>query len=236
VERGGDILHLVCTPVKGAAGDKYIAGLWIRDSSAGIGTVTFYDKKSGTMAGLGHAICDVDSGETIPISGGELVSAKVMGCYKGADGAPGELCGVFETLALAALEVNGDTGVYGALNGGLPEGEPLPVAMKSEVKTGPAQIAVTVSGKEKKYYDVEITRVSSNLNSVQKNMTLRVTDPALIEATGGIVQGMSGSPLVQNGLIVGAVTHVFVNSPLEGYAIFAETMLETARRASEQRG
>ena len=235
VERGGDILQLVCTPVKSAAGEKYIAGLWIRDSSAGIGTVTFYDKKSGTMAGLGHAICDVDSGETIPISGGELVSAKVMGCYKGADGAPGELCGVFEPQVLATLEINGEAGVYGEIGGEIPGGDLIPVAMKSEVKAGPAQIAVTVAGKEKKYYDVEITKVSSNLNSVQKNMTVRVTDPALIEATGGIVQGMSGSPIIQNGMLVGAVTHVFVNSPLEGYAIFAQTMLETARDAAQLR-
>ena len=236
VERGGATLHLECTPARSAVGEKYTAGLWIRDSSAGIGTVTFYDKKSGIMAGLGHAICDVDSGETIPISGGELVSAKVMGCYKGADGAPGELCGVFEPQVLASLEVNGEAGVYGAIGMGFPDGDLIPVAMKSEVKTGPAQIAVTVAGKEKNYYDVEIFRVSSNLNSVQKNMTLRVTDPALIEATGGIVQGMSGSPVLQNGMLVGAVTHVFVNSPLEGYAIFAETMLETARAAAQSRG
>jgi stage IV sporulation protein B len=236
VERGGSVLYLDCTPVKGAGGDKYIAGLWVRDSSAGIGTVTFYDKKSGTIAGLRHAICDVDSGEIIPISGGELVSAKVMGCYKGADGAPGELCGVFEPQVLAALEVNGDAGVYGEIGGEIPDGGLLPVALKSEVKPGPAQIAVTVAGKEKRYYDVEITKVSSNLNSVQKNMTLRVTDPDLIEATGGIVQGMSGSPIIQGGMLVGAVTHVFVNSPLEGYAIFAETMLETARDAAQRRG
>ena len=120
VERDGGVLHLECAPVK-SAGGKYIAGLWIRDSSAGIGTVTFYDKKSNTVAGLGHAICDVDSGEIIPISGGELVAAKVMGCYKGADGAPGELCGVFEAKQLATLEVNGETGVYGALQA-MPEG------------------------------------------------------------------------------------------------------------------
>jgi len=233
VERGGGVLRLECTPALSAAGDKYVAGLWIRDSSAGIGTVTFYDKKSGTMAGLRHAICDVDSGETIPISGGELVSAKVMGCYKGTDGAPGELCGVFEPQVLAALEINGEAGVYGEITGSFPAGDLLPVAMKSEVRPGPAQIAVTVSGKEKRYYGVEITKVSSNLNSIQKNMTIRVTDTDLIEATGGIVQGMSGSPIVQNGMLVGAVTHVFVNSPLEGYAIFAETMLETARGAAK---
>ncbi|MDR2687320.1 MAG: SpoIVB peptidase [Oscillospiraceae bacterium] len=236
VERGGSVLRLECVPAESAAGGKYLAGLWLRDSTAGIGTVTFYDKESGTMAGLGHAICDVDSGEVIPISGGELVSARVMGCYKGADGAPGELCGVFEQEVLAALEINGDTGVYGEIGAGdIPDGGLLPVALKSEVKTGPAQIAVTVSGKEKQYYDVEITKVSSNLNAAQKNMTVRVTDPALIEATGGIVQGMSGSPVIQGGMLVGAVTHVFVNSSLEGYAIFAETMLETARAAAEER-
>jgi stage IV sporulation protein B len=228
VERDGGVLHLDCTPVK-SAGGKYIAGLWIRDSSAGIGTVTFYDKKSNTVAGLGHAICDVDSGEIIPISGGELVAAKVMGCYKGADGAPGELCGVFEAKQLATLEVNGETGVYGALQA-MPEGDLIPVALKSEVTAGPAQVLVTVRGTEKKAYDVEITKVSPNTNSAQKNMTVRVTDPQLIEATGGIVQGMSGSPILQNGMLVGAVTHVFVNSPLEGYAIYADTMLETARR------
>lgn len=239
VERDGGVMHLECTPVKSAAGDKYIAGLWIRDSSAGIGTVTFYDKASGTMAGLGHAICDVDSKEIIPISGGELVSAKVMGCYKSADGAPGELCGVFEPQVLASLEINGDTGVYGGLKevpeGIIPNGDLMPVALKSEVKTGPAQIAVTVNGTEKKRYDVEITKVTANLNSTHKNMTIRVTDPALIEITGGIVQGMSGSPLIQNGMLVGAVTHVFVNSALEGYAIFAETMLETAQQAALSR-
>ncbi|MDR0531795.1 MAG: SpoIVB peptidase [Oscillospiraceae bacterium] len=235
VERGGSELQLECTPVKSALGDKYIAGLWIRDSSAGIGTVTFYDKKSNTLAGLGHAICDVDSGEVIPISGGELVSAKVMGCYKGVDGTPGELCGVFEPQQLATLERNGETGVYGQLGEAPPDGELMPVALKSEVKPGPAEILVTVSGKEKHSYQVEITRVSPNSNSVQKNMTIKVTDPALIEATGGIVQGMSGSPLIQDGMLAGAVTHVFVNSPLEGYAIYAETMLETARHSSAQR-
>jgi len=229
VERGGGVLRLECTPVLSAAGDKYIAGLWIRDSSAGIGTVTFYDKQSNTVAGLGHAICDVDSGEIIPISGGELVTARVMGCYKGADGTPGELCGVFEANRLATLKANGEAGVYGVMDA-VPEGDLIPLALKSEVKTGPAQVIVTVSGTEKKTYDIEITKVSPNTNSAQKNMTIRVTDPALIEATGGIVQGMSGSPILQDGMLAGAVTHVFVNAPLEGYAIYAETMLETARQ------
>ena len=233
VERGDEKLSLECAPAKSAAGDKYVAGLWIRDSSAGIGTITFYDKKSGTLAGLGHAICDVDTGDVMTVAGGELVRAKIMGCYRGVGGAPGELCGVFEPETLASLAHNSDRGVYGkraqTAQAGPFDGQPVPVALKSEVRTGPAQALVTVNGKGKKAYDVEIIRVSPGGNSSQKNMTVRVTDPALIEATGGIVQGMSGSPILQNGMLVGAITHVFVNTPLEGYAIFAETMLETAR-------
>jgi stage IV sporulation protein B len=234
VERGGSELTLRLAPVRGAADGKLIAGLWIRDSSAGIGTVTFYDEKSKTVAGLGHAICDVDSGEVIPISGGEMVSAKVMGCYKGVDGSPGELCGVFDTQTLAALQKNGETGVYGTL-AFAPKNELLPVALKSEVKTGAAKILATVEGTTARYYDAEITRVSVNAGAGQKNMTIRITDPALIAATGGIVQGMSGSPIVQDGMLIGAITHVFVNTPLEGYAIFAQTMLETARESAQLR-
>ena len=228
VERDGAELQLSLQPVKSASGDEYLAGLWIRDSSAGIGTVTFFDGESNTIAGLGHAICDIDSGEMIPISGGELVDARIMGCYKGVDGTPGELCGVFESRQLAALRHNGVTGVYGELVIP-PEGDTLPVALRTEVRAGPAQVLVTLDSEGAKCYDVEITRVSLNTNASQKNMTLRVTDPRLIAATGGIVQGMSGSPLVQDGMLVGAVTHVFISSPLEGYAIFAQTMLETAR-------
>ncbi len=235
VERDGSEQRLKLAPAKGASGGKYLAGLWIRDSSAGIGTVTFFDGESNTVAGLGHAICDVDSGEMIPISGGELVEAKVMGCYKGVDGTPGELCGIFDSQKIANLERNGETGVYGEMSVE-PKGETLPVALKSEVRTGPAKILVTVDGAGAKYYNVEITRVSLNATTSQKNMTLRVTDPRLIETTGGIVQGMSGSPLVQNDMLVGAVTHVFVSSPLEGYAIFAQTMLETARQTADARG
>ena len=234
VERGGQTLELICTPVMCSTNERYTAGLWIRDSSAGIGTVTFYDKKTNTIGGLGHAITDVDSGEIIPVGSGELVRAKVMGVYKGVDGSPGELCGVFEPERLAALEVNGETGVFGHLLAP-PEGDLVPVALRSEVRAGPAQIFMTANGTERETFDIEITRVTLGSTSNQRNMTIRVTDPALIEITGGIVQGMSGSPILQNGMLVGAVTHVFVNSPLEGYAIFAEAMLNTARETAENR-
>ena len=234
VERDGQTLELICTPIRCITDHRYTAGLWVRDSSAGIGTVTFYDKKSNTIAGLGHAITDVDSGEIIPIAGGELVRARVMGIYKGVDGTPGELCGVFEPESFANLEENGITGVFGQL-AQTPEGDLIPVALRNEVRTGPAKIFMTASGNQRQSFEIEITRVSLNANNNQKNMTIRVTDPELIELTGGIVQGMSGSPIIQNGMLVGAVTHVFVNSPLEGYAIFAEAMLDTAREIAEYR-
>ena len=235
VERNGQQLQLSLIPMKCAASERYTAGLWIRDSSAGIGTVTFYDTKSETMGGLGHAITDVDSGMIIPIAGGELVRAKVMGVYRGVDGTPGELCGTFEEERMAALEVNGETGVFGHLQI-RPEGDLVPVALRSEVKTGPAQIYMTANGNDRRKFDIEITRVTLGGSSGNlRHMTIRVTDPELIELTGGIVQGMSGSPILQNGMLVGAVTHVFVNAPLEGYAIFAETMLATARESAENR-
>jgi len=234
VERSDQTLELSLTPVMCTASERYTAGMWVRDSSAGIGTVTFYDKKTNTIGGLGHAITDVDSGEIIPISGGELVRAKVMGVYKGTDGDPGELVGVFELEHLARLEINDETGVFGHLDAP-PEGDLVPVALRSEVKAGPAQIFMTANGNERRTFDIEITRVSLTSTNNQRNMTIRVTDPALIEITGGIVQGMSGSPIIQNGMLVGAVTHVFVNSPLEGYAIFAEAMLNTARENAENR-
>ncbi|MCL2530538.1 MAG: SpoIVB peptidase [Oscillospiraceae bacterium] len=228
VERGGNVQQVEVTPQRCADSERYTAGLWVRDSSAGIGTVTFFDKASGMMAGLGHAITDVDTGDIIPISGGELVGAKVMGIHRGADGAPGELCGMFEPQSLATLDINDETGVFGRLHE-TPQGDLVPVALRSEVRAGPAQIMMTAAGNERRTFDIEITRVALHSQSNQRNMTLRITDPELIEITGGIVQGMSGSPIMQNGMLVGAVTHVFVNSSLEGYGIFAETMLGTAR-------
>ncbi|MDR2647229.1 MAG: SpoIVB peptidase [Oscillospiraceae bacterium] len=232
VERGGKPMDLTLKPVRAEDG-KYLAGLWIRDSSAGIGTVTFYDASSNTIAGLGHAICDVDTGEIVPIAGGELVSARVMGCYKGTDGSPGELCGLFESDTLGTLGQNGAAGIYGELNS-KPAGVVVPVAQRGEIKLGKAQIIATIDSDGPQTFDVQITKVSSNVNA-QKNMTIKITDPKLIEVTGGIVQGMSGAPLMQNGMLAGAVTHVFVNNPLEGYAIFAQTMVETAQSVSDTR-
>ncbi len=203
---------------------KYKAGMWIRDSAAGIGTMTFYNLTNGTFAGLGHGVCDVDTGEILPLSDGDIVSAYVSGCYKGRSGQAGELCGVFNSSTKGLLLDNCKIGVYGTVNE-KNESNMMPVATAEEVSQGSAQIICTVDGNGPEAYGIEIVKISSN-NSKTKNLTVKITDGKLIEKTGGIVQGMSGSPIIQNGMLVGAITHVFINDPTQGYAIFAETMLE----------
>ncbi len=211
---------------------KYKAGLWIRDSAAGIGTITFYDVSTAMFASLGHGVCDVDTGEILPLSNGDIVSAYVSGCYKGKSGKAGELCGVFNPQIKGMLMCNCETGVYGKVNE-ISAKALLPVATKGEVRTGKAQIISTVDKEGPEYYEIEIVKVTDK-SSQNKNMVIKITDSKLIEKTGGIVQGMSGSPIIQNNMLVGAVTHVFVSDPTQGYAIFAETMLEKARSVSQE--
>lgn len=232
VQRGNAEKTLSLVPAKSASDGKYKAGIWVRDSSAGIGTMTFYDKKSGIFAGLGHAVCDVDTGEKLLISGGDAVNACVKGCYKGENGNPGELCGVFTSGEIGELYENSDKGIYGSYTD-LPPSKELPVALRDEVKEGKAQIISTIDDGEPQYYDIEITKIYSKTEQ-QRNMVIKVTDEELLQKTGGIVQGMSGSPIVQNGMLVGAVTHVFINDPTQGYAIFAQTMLEKADELTAQ--
>ncbi|MCQ2485402.1 MAG: SpoIVB peptidase [Clostridia bacterium] len=229
VERNGEEKELNFTP---ALSDEstYKGGLWIRDSTAGIGTVTWYDRSNGIFAGLGHAVCDVDTGEVMPLSGGDAVEAKVQGCYKGKSGSAGELCGIFSSGTIGNLYVNSDTGVYGVMNSCDAKSSVLPVALRQEVKTGAVKIICTVDENGPQYYDAEITKIYNSNADSQRNMTIKITDSSLIERTGGIVQGMSGSPIVQNGMLVGAVTHVFVDDPTEGYGIFAENMTDTAKK------
>ncbi len=225
IDRNGQQLELKLKPEKSVNGG-YKAGIWVRDSSAGIGTITFYDDSAKLFAGLGHAVCDVDTGKIMPMNNGEAVRARVNGFYKSSAGNPGELCGVFSDIALGSLRVNCETGVYGELF--RPSGaKPLPVALESEVKLGAAQIITTIDESGPQYYDIEITKLYPTSDLSSRNMIIKVTDPELIEKTGGIVQGMSGSPIVQNSMLVGAVTHVFVNDPTQGYGIFASRMLAT---------
>lgn len=228
VVRGDSVFHVDFKTVLSATDGKYRAGLWVRDSTAGIGTMTFYNPDTGIFGGLGHAVCDVDTGELMPLSDGDIVEAKITGCYKGSSGSAGELCGTFNSDAIGDLMTNGPTGVYGQLYNPNRDVKTFPVALNREVQTGPAQIIATINGTQPQYYDVEIKRTYSNDSGEQKNMVIEVTDPTLIQATGGIVQGMSGCPIIQNGMFVGAVTHVFLNDPLQGYAIYAENMVKTA--------
>lgn len=211
----------------------YKAGLWVRDSSAGIGTVTFYDPNTNVLAGLGHAVCDVDTGNIIPISSGEIVPARIYGVTKSEVGTPGELRGGFESGTFGPLLKNCDRGVYASLDANTMLGERLPIMLKQEVQIGSAKIYTTVSGSKPAWYDIKITQVRYRDTTGTRSMVVEITDPDLLAVTGGIVQGMSGTPIVQNGKLVGAITHVFVNDPTKGYAIFAENMLETAQSVGD---
>lgn len=221
------------TPAKSVNENRWKAGLWVRDSSAGIGTLTFYEPESKTFGGLGHAVCDVDTGEVLPLSTGEIVPARIYGVEKGLSGDPGELRGGFELGTLGQLTINSETGIFGQLTNLPAAVQTVPVAMKQQVKTGEAQVLTTIDGTRPQLYDICIDQVRYNDSSPTRNMVIIITDEELLEKTGGIVQGMSGSPILQDGKLVGAVTHVFVNDPTKGFAIFAENMLKTASSVSQ---
>lgn len=214
-----------------SADGSYRAGLWVRDSSAGIGTVTFYDPETGVFAGLGHPVCDVDTGNILPLSEGEVVDVSVNGIKRGTAGVPGELMGSFSSLsAIGSLELNCADGLYGVMPSFSCCNEAVPLGMRQEIETGEAYIYTTVSGNQPKLYKIVIEKIDLHDTKGSKNMIIRVTDKELLEKSGGIVQGMSGSPIIQNGKLVGAVTHVFVNNPAKGYAIFADTMYECSKK------
>lgn len=225
VERSNETLSLTLTPVMSSSG-KYKAGIWVRDSSAGIGTITFYDDERASFAGLGHGVCDIDTGRIMPLSDGQAVKASVNGYYKSSAGNPGELCGIFSNKPLGNLRANLDSGIFGSLD--YPSGaKQIAIALESEVKEGKAQIIATIDSSGPQYYDIEIIKIYPLSDRSTRNMIIKVTDSELIEKTGGIVQGMSGSPIIQNSMLVGAVTHVFVNEPSQGYGIFASRMIES---------
>ncbi len=218
--------------VKGVKTEEgYKAGIWVRDSSAGIGTTTFYVPEDGSFGGLGHPISDVDTGEIMPLSSGEVVEVTINSVKRGSKGNPGELLGAFFSNHIKGkLLLNNETGVYGILNEPPCSHEPVEVAMRGEVVPGKATILATVMGNEPSSYEVVIESVNHTGVSPTRNMVIRITDPTLLNQTGGIVQGMSGSPILQNGKLVGAVTHVFVNDPTRGYGIFAENMLANCQK------
>lgn len=202
----------------------YRAGMWIKDSAAGIGTVTYYDVNNKTIGALGHGICESSTGKIIPLSYGEIAKAKINDITKSENGKVGSLNGYFDGEVVGRVSRNTDVGIFGDM---ICESKSkfIEVAEKNDVKIGKAEIYCTLDGDIKKSYDIKIRKLS---NHGDDTMVIEITDPELLELTGGIVQGMSGSPIVQNGKLVGAVTHVLVNNTKRGYGIFIEDMLEVA--------
>ena len=208
-------------------------GVWVRDSTAGVGTLSYIDPATNAYGALGHAIVDADTGSLLSVEDGAIMNARVVSVTKGEVGRAGELRGSFlrENEQIGSIAVNSVCGVYGEIKL-LPQTllypDGLPMAAFDEIKEGKAKIISTVDAEGPKEYDIEIIRCYAQTNAGQKDMLIRVTDEALLQKTGGIVQGMSGSPIIQNGKLIGAVTHVLVNDPTRGYGIFIENMLEAA--------
>jgi len=236
--RRGDALSTLDVAPAADAGGVYRLGLWVRDSTAGIGTLTFYDPENNGYGALGHAVTDPDTGVTLPVRQGDLMESSVTAIEPGKKGDPGELIGRFtpQSRVLGSILANGARGVYGRLDAPItnelfPDG--VPVMSSGEVRPGPARLLTTLDDTGVHAYDCEIVKLTGSPAS-ERGFVLRVTDPELLARTGGIVQGMSGSPILQGGRLAGAVTHVFVSDPTRGYGIFIENMLEALDEALEE--
>ena len=233
VYRKGSEITKKVKPIKSSSDNKFKMGLWIRDSTAGVGTLTFYDDTTRKFAALGHPITDADTGTILSISSGQIVSSSIVSVRKGARGNPGELKGIFvdEDITLGDIYKNTECGIFGSSNKDLSNSKfnkPMKIGLRDEIKEGPAKIITTIDGGEPKAYDIEIQKLLQQDEPGPKSMVIKVTDKELLEKTGGIVQGMSGSPIIQNDKIVGAVTHVLINKPDVGYGIYIEWMLKDA--------
>ncbi|BBW95659.1 SpoIVB peptidase [Geobacillus icigianus] len=220
-------------PLKDKHDGVYRIGLYIRDSAAGIGTMTFYDPKSKTYGALGHVISDMDTKKPIVVQNGQIMRSTVTSIEKGTSGNPGEKLARFADgeKVIGTITVNSPFGIFGKLTKPLPDGpitKPIPVALASQVKEGPAKMLTVVENDKVEQFDVEIVSTIPQKFPATKGLVIRVTDPRLLKKTGGIVQGMSGSPIIQDGKLVGAVTHVFVNDPTSGYGVHIEWMLQQA--------
>ena len=237
--RGNHIFKTNIVPVQDYHDGKYRLGIWVRDSTAGVGTLTFYDAEKNNFGALGHAITDVDTGIMLSIKNGEIMESKIIDIKQGEKGNPGELKAAFSNKqkVIGDLLKNTQFGIYGKMNKEFDPsvlGEPLPICYQHDVKLGPAKIISTIDEEGIKEFDVEIQKINYQDRASAKGMVIEIKDPLLLERTGGIVQGMSGSPIIQDGKIVGAITHVFVNDPKKGYGIFIEWMLEEADKIIDQ--
>jgi len=237
VERSGKQLKLNVQPIQSADDDIYRIGLWVRDNIAGVGTMTFYDPDTNSFGALGHGITDIDSGVLIDISKGTILKSKVASVQKARKTVPGEIVGIFyETdTPYGMIFKNTKYGIYGKIKRQYETDnkKAMPIALSYQVKEGPAKILSTIDGDKVEEFDINIQKVNRQSTAGAKSMMLKVTDKRLLDITGGIVQGMSGSPIIQDGKVIGAVTHVLVNDPTRGYGIFIEWMLEEAEVQQE---
>lgn len=239
IERHKSIINVEIKPIKSLDDNKYRLGLWVRDSTSGIGTLTFYDPKTMHFGALGHGIVDVDTGSLLKVNKGSILESSVISVKKGKKGDPGELKGVFlnEDFARGRIIENNKFGIYGEIinTNDMPSNLTLmPIALRNEVEEGPAIILSNVRGKKVEAFTIYIQKVLRQNNEDSKSMVIKITDPNLIAQTGGIVQGMSGSPIIQKGKIVGAVTHVFINDSTRGYGVFAELMLQSLNNLNKK--
>ncbi len=231
IRRNNQISDVKVTPLQNKEGD-YQIGAWVRDSAQGIGTLTYIDENN-RFGALGHGVNDIDTSELMEIAYGRVYETQIISIQKGTSGKPGEISGIVRFMEEAKqgdIELNTPNGIYGVMErapeaAGLTAELLYPIAMKQEIEIGDAQILCTING-ERSFYDAKITEIDYSQSKGNRGLVVEITDPALLAQTGGIVQGMSGSPILQNGKLIGAVTHVFVNDPTKGYGIFIENMLE----------
>ena len=235
IETDNSVKTTSIKPVK--TGNEYKLGLWVRDAAAGVGTLTFYEPESQMYAALGHGITDIDTSELINIASGELVTTNILSIVKGKKGEPGEIRGTIENgYVVGKVYKNTRFGVYGNLTNknifNISNNNAIDVASREEIETGKAEILCELENGNTKNYEIEIQKIFTNNNEDNKSMLIKVTDDELIEKTGGIIQGMSGAPIIQNGKFIGAVTHVLVSDPTKGYAVFADIMIKQMKEVN----
>lgn len=235
IKRKDKLISKIVKPAYDTNSKQYKLGIWVRDKTAGIGTLTFYNPKNGCYAALGHPIMDIDSGKLFDVKKGYILKSKILSVKKGTNGDPGELEGIFENEnePIGTVLTNNECGIYGKIfDDGINNKKMVPVAYSNEVKEGPASILCTTDDNKVNEYSINILKINRNFKDTTKNMIIQITDKRLLEKTGGIVQGMSGSPILQNGKLIGAVTHVFVNDSTKGFGIFSELMIDKLQQVN----
>lgn len=233
---GEEIKECSIEPIQ-TSSNEYKLGLWVRDSAAGVGTVTFYEPSTKTFGALGHGITDIDTGELINIASGEFITTRILNITKGESGNPGKIQGTIENQKnIGKININSRFGIYGKVENlsslKVDTSREMEVATREEIQLGKAIILCSLDNQTTQEYEIEIEKIYKDNNYDNKSMQVKVTDERLIEKTGGIIQGMSGSPIIQNGKFVGAITHVLVNNPKQGYAVFGDIMLKQTREVN----